>query len=153
MVKSSGVFMLLASACWLASSRYNPHAKPRKLGKTGVLSCQQMGGEKSPFTLKDSAKVSADLSFSQRLSLFFLWMRCPTSCFGLLGVSAFLKIYFYCIYLAQISVAILNSLSDQYSWVRNELPYPPHLWIKQYHSCSFSGMALALNNPWRLICH
>ena len=36
-ITSSGVFMLLASSCRLASSRHNPHVKSNGLGKTGVL--------------------------------------------------------------------------------------------------------------------
>ena len=29
----------------------------------------------------------------------------------------------------------------------------PHLWVEPYHYCSSTRMDLALNNPWRLICH
>ena len=31
--------------------------------------------------------------------------------------------------------------------------YPPQLWVKLYHCCSSTRIALALNNPWKLICH
>ena len=39
--------MLLGSVYWLASNKYNLHAKSRGIGKTGVLPYQQLDGRKS----------------------------------------------------------------------------------------------------------
>ena len=93
-IMSSGVFMLLASACWLISSRHNPHVQPRGLGKTSVLTASSRV-EESPFSLKGPVKVTVNLSLLQGQFLF-LRKRHSTSC---LGVSAFLWISFYFIYL------------------------------------------------------
>ena len=79
---SSGVFMLLASA---DTTRMR---SPEDLAKKAFL----------PFSLKGPAEMRANLSFSQGQLLFFSCMRRLSSCLGVLGVSAFLKMYFYFIY-------------------------------------------------------
>ena len=46
-----------------------------------------------------------------------------------------------------------HSLSDKSPWgERYEHPLSTQLWVKQYHYSSSRRMALALNNPRKLIC-
>ena len=83
---SSGGFFLLTSACQLASSRHNPHAKSWVLDKTGMLSaCSRV--EESYFSLKSSAEMRVNLPFTRTVP--FLRMRRPTPSQILLRVSAF----------------------------------------------------------------
>ena len=90
---SIGVFMLLASVCRLASSRHKSHAKFSGLGKTGVLSASGWV-EESPFSLKGSAQVRANLSLSLKRFLFHTCIATlPVGCFW--EFLHFLNIFFY----------------------------------------------------------
>ena len=101
-VISSGVFSCLSWRVGSLATDTTSVQSPRGLGK---LACYLIGrrADKRPFSRKGAAEVRANLFF---FSFFFFFgrdgsfsrMRRPTSCQGLLGVSTFLKIYFYFIY-------------------------------------------------------
>ena len=76
-VISSGVFMLLASECWLASSGHNPHVKFRGLDKTGMLPLVT-GWKKVPQSEGFSWSENGFLSFAGMV-LFFCTCITPTS--------------------------------------------------------------------------
>ena len=96
---SSRVFIMLVSACRLASSRYNLYAKPRDLAN---IRATLLAAEWKNVLLVwgSKAEVRSNFYFSQGRFLFWKGVA-PTSCQGFLGFSALLNlILFYLFYLS-----------------------------------------------------
>ena len=86
--------------------------------------------EENPFILKDPAEVRANFSLSKGQFLFSC-MRCPTSSWGLLGVSAFFKNIFCC---RKNYVFLFGALINLTVWV--DTYFHP---IRTTHPIHFSG--------------